>query len=374
MMTGSVYNSGRKDSRAMSDITRSQEFTREEVGLALRNHGMHLEGLRYPVTPIGMHYLLIHFDVPFVDPTAYELPIEGSVRNPLRLTLDEIKARPAVTTQVMMECSGNGRASLQPRAISAPWQDEAVGCAEWTGTPLAPILEEAGVLDEAVEIVFTGHDRGIDDGVEHYYERSLPVEEALREEMLLAYGMNNQPLPPQHGAPLRLIVPDWYGMASVKWLKRITVLNEPFDGIQQTAKYQYKSSKEDPGTPITHKTPHALMIPPGLPDYLSRTRHLKPGRVSIQGRAWSGRSPVERVEFSSDGGLTWEDASLGEQAGKYGWAGWSYEWEAREPGEYELCVRATDAAGDAQPLAPEESWNYGGYQNNAVQRVHAIVE
>jgi DMSO/TMAO reductase YedYZ molybdopterin-dependent catalytic subunit len=173
-------------------------------------------------------------------------------------------------------------------------------------------------LDEAVEIVFTGHDRGIDDGVEHYYERSLPVEEALREEMLLAYGMNSQPLPPQHGAPLRLIVPDWYGMASVKWLKGITVLNEPFDGIQQTAKYQYKSSKEDPGTPITHKTPHALMIPPGLPDYLSRTRHLKPGRVSIQGRAWSGRSPVERVEFSSDGGLTWEDASLGEQAGNTG--------------------------------------------------------
>ena len=358
----------------MSGITRSQEFTREEVGLALRNHGMHLEGLRYPITPIGMHYLLIHFDIPYIDPATYELPVGGCVRNPLRLTLDEIRSRPAVTVPVMMECSGNGRADLNPRAISAPWQEEAVGCAEWTGTPLGPVLEEAGLLDEAVEILFTGHDRGIDDGVEHDYERSLSVDEALREEMLLAWEMNGQPLPPQHGAPLRLIAPDWYGMASVKWLKRITALDQPFEGIQQTVKYQYKSSEEDPGTPVTYKTPHALMVSPGIPDYLSRTRHLKAGRVPVQGRAWSGRSPIEKVEFSADGGHTWDDASLSEPVGRYGWTGWSYEWEAREPGEYELCVRATDVAGDTQPLSPEESWNYGGYQNNAVQRVPVFVE
>jgi hypothetical protein len=158
----------------MVEPTASREFGPEEVGLALRNHGMLLEGLRYDVTPVGMHYLLIHFDVPLVDPETYALAVGGRVRNPLRLALGDVRRRPALTIPVTMECSGNGRAHLSPRPISAPWREEAVGCAEWTGTPLGPILEEAGVLDDAVEVVFAGHDRGIDDGVEHDYERSMP--------------------------------------------------------------------------------------------------------------------------------------------------------------------------------------------------------
>src|SRR5215211_5765026 len=202
----------------MVKFATSQEFSQEEVGLALRNHGMHLEGLRYPITPIGMHYLLIHFDIPFIDPTTYELSIAGCVRNPLRLSLGDVKARPAVTMPVMMECAGIGRAHLSPRPVSAPWHDEAIGCAQWTGTPLRPILEEAGLLDDVAEILFSGHDRGIDHDVEHDYERSLPLEEVVREEVILAYEMNGEPLPPQHGFPLRLIVPEWYGMTSVKWL------------------------------------------------------------------------------------------------------------------------------------------------------------
>jgi sulfane dehydrogenase subunit SoxC len=355
----------------MVEPTASREFGPEEVGLALRNHGMLLEGLRYDVTPVGMHYLLIHFDVPFVDPKTYALTVGGRVRNPLRLTLEDVKRRPALTIPVTMECSGNGRAHLSPRPISAPWREEAIGCAEWTGTPLGSILEEAGVLDDAVEIVFGGHDRGIDDGVEHDYERSMPVEEAMRDEVLLAWGMNGYPLPPQHGAPLRLIVPQWYGMASVKWLKSITAVTEPFDGVQQTSKYLYKSDADDPGLPITSKKPHALMAPPGIPDYLSRRRHVRPGPVTVEGRAWSGLA-VERVEFSADGGLTWDDADLGEPLGPYAWVRWSYEWDA-PPGEHELCVRATDAAGGTQPLSAEEAWNYGGYGVNVVQRVRVTV-
>jgi DMSO/TMAO reductase YedYZ molybdopterin-dependent catalytic subunit len=357
----------------MAKITTSQEFTREEVGLALRNHGMPLEGLRYPITPTGMHYLLIHFDIPFIDPDAYELHIAGRVRNPLRLTLDELKARPAVTMPVMMECAGIGRAHLSPRPVSAPWHNEAVGCAEWTGTPLRPILEEAALLDDVVEILFTGHDRGIDQGVEQDYERSLPLEEALRDEVILAYGMNGQPLPPQHGFPLRLVVPEWYGMASVKWLKSITAIAEPFEGVQQTLLYRYRQSEEDPGAPVTRKGPHALMVPPGIPDYLTRTRHMKTGRTLVEGRAWSGWGPVERVEFSSDGGHTWADADLGEPVERYAWVRWSYEWEAREPGEYELCVRATDATGKTQPVDADEAWNVGGYGVNVVQRVPVLV-
>jgi sulfane dehydrogenase subunit SoxC len=357
----------------MAKITTSQEFTREEVGLALRNPGMPLEGLRYPITPIGMHYLLIHFDIPLIDPTTYELPIAGRVRNPLRLSLDELKTRPAVTMPVMMECAGIGRAHLSPRPISAPWHNEAVGCAEWTGTPLRPILEEARLLDDAVEILFTGQDRGIDQDVEQNYERSLPLEEALRDEVILAYEMNGRPLPPQHGSPLRLVVPEWYGMTSVKWLKSITAISEPFEGVQQAVLYRYRRSEEDPGEPVTRKNPHALMVPPGIPDYLSRTRHLGAGRTLVEGRAWSGWGPVERVEFSSDGGRTWTDTKLGEPVGSYAWRPWSYEWDAREPDEYELCVRATDAAGKTQPVDDADAWNVGGYGVNVVQRVPVLV-
>jgi len=247
----------------MARITTSPDFSREEVGLASRNPGMPLEGMRYPVTPVGMHYLLIHFDIPFVDPATYELPITGRVQKPLRLTLDELKARPAVTMPVMMECAGTGRAHLSPRPVSAPWRDEAIGCAEWTGTPLRSLLEEAGLLDDAVEVLFTGHDRGIDQEVEQSYERSLTLEDALREEVILAYEMNGQPLPLQHGFPLRLVVPDWYGMASVKWLKEIKAISEPFEGVQQTVLYHYRQSEEESGTPVTRQNPHALMVPTG---------------------------------------------------------------------------------------------------------------
>ncbi|MDP8949201.1 MAG: sulfite oxidase [Actinomycetota bacterium] len=357
----------------MTEPVTGQKFTREEVWLALRNHGIHLEGLRYPITPVGMHYLLIHFDIPLIDPAAYELEVGGLVRTPLRLTLDEIKARPAITVPVAMECGGNGRAHLSPRPISAPWHEEAIGCAEWTGTPLKPLLEEAGVLDDAIEILFSGHDRGIDGGVEHDYERSLPVEEALREDVLLAYEMNGGPLPPQHGFPLRLVVPDWYGMASVKWLRAITAIDQSFSGVQQAIKYRYKQCEDDPGTPVTRKRPRALMVPPGIPDFLSRERHVQAGRTLVEGRAWSGFGPVERVEFSPDGGRTWEDAELGEPLGPYAWRPWSYEWDAREPGEYELCARASDASGRTQPADGDETWNYGGYGVNAIQRVPVIV-
>src|SRR5215213_6672402 len=353
--------------------TSREEFTRQEVKSALRNAGMPLEGLRYPITPIGMHFHLIHFDIPSIDLNTYELIIEGRVRHPLRLTLDDIKARPAVTMPVMMECAGIGRAHLSPRPLSAPWHDEAIGCAQWTGTPLRPIIEEVGLLDDAVEILFSGHDRGIDHDVEHDYERSLPLEEAMREEVILAYEMNGQPLPPQHGAPLRLIVPEWYGMASVKWLKRIKAIGEPFDGFQQGNKYRYKQSEDEKGTPVTRQRPRAIMRPPGIPSQLGRSRYVKAGPVSIEGRAWSGFGLVERVEFSSNGGRTWDDAVLGEPVGRYGWRAWSYEWDAWEPGEYELCTRATDAAGNTQPLDASEVWNVGTYGINTVQRVPVFV-
>jgi DMSO/TMAO reductase YedYZ molybdopterin-dependent catalytic subunit len=348
-----------------------EPFSTVELALSTRNHGLPLEALRYDVTPLGLHYLLTHFDIPHVDPGSWSLAIGGHVGTPLSVGLDELKERPKVTLACTLECAGNGRARLDPRPLSQPWLEEAVGTAEWTGTPLAPLLEEAQIEDGAVEVLFSGLDRGLQGGSEHSYERSLTVEDALRPEVLLVYEINGQPLPPQHGFPLRLIVPGWYGMAHVKWLDRITVLTEPFEGYQQAHQYRKKQSEEDSGIPLTRMLPRSLVIPPGIPDFPDRKRFLSPGPCVLEGRAWSGFGPVVRIEVSVDDGRGWADAALDEAVGEFGWARWSYSWEDARSGEYVLSSRATDAAGNVQPAEPE--WNFGGYVNNSVQRVPVTV-
>ena len=365
-MTGKV-----KDSRAAGTLMTGPDITPDELQLAVRNHSMPLEALRYAITPIGLHYLLIHFDIPAVDLADWTLSVGGRVRHPLRLTLDQIKARPAKTIAVTLECAGNGRARISPRPLSQPWLVEAIGTAEWTGTPLGPLLDEAGVLDDAGDVVFTGMDRGIQGDVEQQYERSLPIDECRREEVLLAYAINGQPLPPQHGFPLRLIVPGWYGMTHVKWLRGITLLDRGFAGYQQATAYHYRTSDDDPGVPVTRIRPRALMVPPGIPDFMSRLRFLAPSRQVLEGRAWSGCAPVTKVEVSVDGGRSWAGADLGEPVSAYGWRSWTYVWDATRPGEHELCVRATDGAGNVQPL--DQNWNREGVQNNSVQRVRVVV-
>ena len=340
-----------------------------ELQLAARNHGTPLEALQWDVTPIGLHYLLIHFDIPAVDANAWHLQIGGRVEREMTLTLDDLRARPAMTSPVTFECAGNGRVRLSPRPASQPWISEAVGTAEWTGTPLRLLLEEAGLENDAIEVTFAGIDRGIEDGVEHIFERSLTLDEALRDDVLLAYEINGVPLPPQHGFPLRLVVPGWYGMTNVKWLERITAVSEPFAGVQQAKNYRFKADSNDTGTPLSRMRPRALMVPPGTPDFPERRRFLPAGRHELVGKAWSGW-PIARVEVSTDGGRTWSDARL--TAGAPGaWSSWTFEWEAREPGEVELLCRATDAVGNVQPDEPE--WNAGGYVNNAVQRVPVTI-
>jgi sulfane dehydrogenase subunit SoxC len=339
----------------------------EELQLAARNHGMPLEALRHEITPLGLHYLLTHYDIPAVDPAAWRLAVGGRVERELELSLDELKARDFVTAAITMECAGNGRAQLEPHVVSQPWLCEAVGTAEWTGVPVAPLLAEAGLRSDAREVVFTGLDRGVEGGVEQLYERSLSIADA--ESSLLAYACNGEPLPPQHGFPLRLVVPGWYGMTSVKWLQRITVVAEPFEGYQMVTGYRLKREEDDPGTPVTRIEPRSLMVPPGIPDFMTRRRFLSPGPVRLEGRAWSGWAPISRVEVSVDGG-DWQPAELGRPPGPAAWAPWWLDWEATE-GEHELRVRATDATGRSQPDAPP--WNVGGYANNAVQRVAVTV-
>jgi DMSO/TMAO reductase YedYZ molybdopterin-dependent catalytic subunit len=342
----------------------------EELGLAARNHALPLEALRHDLTPLGLHYLLIHFDIPLVDAAAWRLELGGRVARTLTLTLDELQARPSRTLPVTLECAGNGRSLLTPRPLSQPWVQEAVGTAEWTGTPLAPLLEEAGVAEDALEVVFTGLDRGVQGDDEHDYARSLPLSEALCGDVLLAWAINGVPLPPQHGFPLRLVVPGWYGMTHVKWLRSIEVVAEPFTGWQQHVAYHLREAEDEQGEPVTRILPRSLLVPPGIPDFLTRTRFLAPGPCTLEGRAWSGWAPVVRVEASADGGRTWADAELEPSLGEHAWARWTWRWDAA-PGEHELCCRATDASGRTQPLEPE--WNYDGFCNNAVQRVRVVV-
>ncbi len=357
---------GDGDKTAKTDL-----FYREEIQLALRNRGMPLEGLRYNITPTGMHYLLIHFDIPHVEEDTWRLEVGGLVESPLVLDMSDIRARPVVSFPVTMECAGNGRALMQPRAISQPWLLEAIGTAEWTGTPLRPILEEAGVLDDAVEILFTGVDQGIQGGELQFYQRSLTIEQATRDEVMLAYGMNGQPLQPQHGYPLRLLVPGWYGMTSVKWLSTIEAISERFDGYQQMRTYRYAQTAEDIGDPVDLIRVRSVMVPPGVPDFLTRTRLVQSGSQKVEGKAWASRLAVARVEFSGDDGRSWIEAKLGPESGKYAWRSWSAEWNAT-PGEHVLSVRATDEAGNLQPS--EQPWNYQGMGNNMIQRVDVFVE
>ena len=342
----------------------------EELALAARNHGMPLEAMRSAITPRGLHYLLTHYDIPAVDPDRWRLSVGGHVRTPLELTLGDLDPLPRVTVPVTLECAGNGRAFLAPRPLSQPWLLEAVGTAEWSGVPVAEILRRVGPGPGAVDISFRGLDRGVEGGIAQNYERSLSLSEAMRSEVILADRMNGAPLPPQHGFPLRLVVPGWYGMASVKWLDRITVLDEPFEGHQQARAYRMRSDEEDSGEPLTRIEPRSLMIPPGVPEFPSRVRHLRPSPVTVEGRAWSGWARVVRIDVSVDGGRTWDKATLGDALGPFAWAPWRFEWDPT-PGEYELCSRATDETGRTQPL--EQQWNVGGYSNNEVQRVRVVV-
>jgi len=343
----------------------------QELQLAARNHGMPLEALRWDVTPVGLHYLLTHYDIPDVNPASWRLEVGGLVGRPLSLSLDDLRAHTSAELAVTMECAGNGRALVEPHVVSQPWLLEAVGTARWRGVPVASLLEEAAVRDGATDAVFVGLDRGVEGGEEQAYERSVPLDEIVACDALLAYEVNGVPLPPQHGFPLRLVVPGWYGMTSVKWLARVDVTDKPSDGYQMRQAYRLRHEGDDAGEPVSRMVPRSLMVPPGIPEFLSRSRVVAAGPCEITGRAWSGEGEIVGVDVSTDGGATWAPAELGPASlGRWAWRAWSFTWEAPSGG-HELCCRARDATGNEQPL--EAPWNLGGYMNNAVHRVSVAV-
>lgn len=310
-----------------------------------------LEALSGVVPPSELHFVRSHFPVPAHPGT---LTMGGEVRRPFALTLEALRGRGALTVATTLECAGNGRAFLTPPAPGEQWSLGAVGTAEWTGARLSVLLEEAGAAESAVEILFRGADSGSPAGLGRTiaFERSLPL--PVPSDALVAYAMNGRPLPAEHGAPFRLIVPGWYGMASVKWLTEIVVIATPFRGFYQADRYVIGDA------PLNEIAPRALIVAP-----MDGAR-VPVGPTVIRGYAWSGRTAIEQVEVSTDGGVHWTEATLGPAVGR-AWRPWELPWDARALGSATLLARATDARGERQPL--DQVRNALGYRNNAAQPV-----
>ena len=314
------------------------------------------------ITPAGRHYVRTHFPLP-QGPDRFA--VGGAVSRPISIAVEQIRALPRRTIAVTLECAGNGRRFLDPRVPGEQWGLGAVGTAEWTGTPLRTVLERAAPEPKAIEVLFRGADEGVpkDLGKQIAYERSLPLAEALSDDVLVAYLMNGEPIPPEHGGPLRLVVPGWYGMASVKWLSRIVLLERPFVGFYQTDRYVIDRE------PLRHIAPRAILTHPGNGTVHERS-------VWITGFAWSGSAPVARVEMSTDGGQSWvelPDVML-EDSPRYAWRRFQFEnllTKGLGAQQWSLVLRATDALGNTQPS--EARWNALGYANNAPRAVRVEV-
>jgi DMSO/TMAO reductase YedYZ molybdopterin-dependent catalytic subunit len=316
------------------------------------------EALVGDITPTEWHFVRSNFALPAHDGT---LEIGGAVGNPTTLTLDDLRALPSVERVVTFECAGNGRLRQTPLPIGEPWGNYAVSTASWTGTFLHGVLAKAHPAADAVDVRFEGADYG------PYYEhddmafiRSLDFPHAAdpAAEILIAYEMNGEPLRPDHGAPFRLIVPHWYGVASVKWLKRIDVITAEYEGEFQVGHYMYEWP-DQPHEPVTLMRVRARITDP------APGATVPVGTYTVRGKAWSGTGPVTNVDVSLTGEGEWHTAKVEPPKGPYQWQDWSFEWQATKGGRHTLRARATDAAGNVQPDVPP--WNRLGYGNNAIE-------
>ncbi len=320
------------------------------------------------VMPNAHFYVRNHFQIPALDPATWRLTVGGLVERPLSLSLRDLTNMPSHTLVVTLECAGNARVLLDPPVEGEKWGYGAVSTAEWTGVPLVEVLDRAGVKASAREVVFRGADHGAPPGEAETisFERSLELDHARDSEVLLAYAMNGEPLPIQHGYPMRAVVPGWYAVTSVKWLSEIEAIEGPFDGRFQTGSYFYERKRD--GTvardPVTLQKVRALITDPKPDDVIDA------GEVAIRGVAWSGAAPIERVDVRV-GDSDWHDTRLVGQRHRHSWQWWELLTRIDEPGSITIRARATDLAGRIQPSEPE--WNRLGYGNNAVHAVPVHV-
>jgi DMSO/TMAO reductase YedYZ molybdopterin-dependent catalytic subunit len=297
-----------------------------------------------------LHFVRNHFAVPKFDPATWKLRVEGAVDRPAEFTLAELQKLGKQARPVTLECAGNGRVFLTPPVRGVNWQLGAVSTAEWTGVPLAAVLDHVGARKSAVEVVLEGADSGVvaeppSPGTISF-SRSLPMEKAEKPEVMLAWGMNSCELSPAHGAPLRAIVGGWYGMASIKWLKRIVVVERPFQGFFQSLDYSYfrRVAGLPSATAITGMLVKSQIARPVADEIVAAG---KP--YTIVGAAWAGEADVAKVDVSTDGGRNWSTAKLSERRAPFCWRMWEFEWKSPTRGPATLVSRATDSRGDTQP-------------------------
>ena len=313
------------------------------------------------ITPNERFYVRCHFPIPAVDLSSWKLSVEGAVERPMELTYHEVCNMEPRNLTATIECAGNGRVFLVPKVKGVQWELGAVGNAEWTGVFLNDVLQRAGVQSAAREVVMEGADNGAVSESPHptgkiHFARSLPIEKATTD-VLLAYKMNGQILPPSHGFPLRAVVPGWYGMASIKWLQRIIVTEKPFYGYYQTVDYGHWEQQEGGPSliPLTRMALKAQIARPGMNEAISSNDN-----YLVTGAAWAADAEITKVEVSTDGGSQWSEAELLGKAVPNAWRLWQFNWKTPDrPGQYTLLARATDSTGTVQPR--ERAPNRGTY-------------
>jgi DMSO/TMAO reductase YedYZ molybdopterin-dependent catalytic subunit len=333
---------------------------------APENRPTPLAALLDDVTPAGTHYRRNHFRYPQIDLQGWSLAIGGAVRAPINLTLADLRALPARTHRVLLECAGHRRTEFQPPISGVQWGLGALSQADWSGPALAEVLAGAGIEDGAVEVVCHGADAGAFEELpgEHTFSRSIPLAKALDPDTLLALDMNGEPLPREHGRPVRAIVPGWYAMDSVKWITAIEVVTEPFRGPFQEVDYRFQAVGETGiGTRLDETPVHALFTS------VSDGDRRPAGSHEISGVAWAGAGVAE-VEVRVGAG-PWEPAKIVPGAGPYQRIVWRAVVELPRGQTIPLTVRATDARGRVQPDRPQ--WNRRGYANHSVQRIEVVV-
>ena len=328
------------------------------------NLEMPFEKLEAFLTPTESFYVRTHFPIPAIDRDAWWLRVEGEVEKPFAINYEELLKLESLTNPVTLECAGNNRNFLEPKVKGVQWGLGAVGTAEWTGVPLSILLDRALARPEAREVILEGADGGMledpkSPAGELKFARSLPLSKA-RADVLLAYKMNSIALPPQHGFPLRAVVPGWYAMASIKWLQRIIVTAQPFTGYYQTMDYAYWRRRGDIAelTPLTEMQIKAQIAHPAGGEVVAANSN-----VHVRGAAWTSDGEITKVELSTDGGVTWNEAKLVGESKPNAWRLWEFDWRApSKAGPASLIARATDSHGRTQPV--ERDPDRGTYMIN----------
>lgn len=312
-----------------------------------------------PVTASANVYVRTNFDVPALD-DAHVISFGGAMRAPFSTDVRALRAMAQRTVGATMECAGNDRLAMHPLPEGEPWRRGAVSTATWTGVPLRALLERAMPNDDTVEIVITAADAGPRDDAAGLvsFARSLSIADAFHDDALIALAMNGAPLTPAHGAPARLVMPGWYGMASVKWITSINAVRLPFDGYFQRQRYVYDEDARI--TPVTRMRVKSIITSPADGDAVAR-------EFVARGWAWSGDGAITRVEVGLDGGESWRDATLGAPVSAHVWTPWECALQTPRGGRFSLRSRATDASGVTQP--DRITWNRLGYGNNAVRTI-----